>query len=235
MPKVFAHRGGMKHAPQNTVAAFRRATAHGATGIETDAFLTRDGAVVLAHDASVGRRPGAVRAIRDLDRGALPADVPTLDDLLDVVGPGCDLFVDVKDDDAFPVLAATVLRRRDPADLRLWLAHADFERSERRVVEGWAGTLPGAHLVDSTSAVRLGPDPAGYLGELAAGPIRWLNLPIADWTPALVAGCRSAGLQTMAFRVHDAAASVRAVQLGLDAVHGDDVDAMVGVLGRRAA
>ena len=232
MPKLFAHRGGMAHAPQNTLAAFRRATAHGATGLETDAFLTRDGAVVLAHDPLVTPGP---RAIRDLDRAALPVEVPTLDDLLDLAGPHCDLFVDVKDDAAFPVLAASVLRHRDPADLRLWLAHADFERSDRQVVTSWAGTLPGAHLVDSTSAARLGPDPARYLAGLAAGPIGWLNLPITDWTPALVTACRAAGLQTMAFRVHDADRAAQAVDLGLDAVHGDDVDALVDVVARRAA
>ena len=234
MLKVFAHRGGMAHAPQNTLEAFRRATAHGATGIETDAFLTRDGTVVLAHDPVVVRS-GSVEPLRDLTRGALPPHVPTLDELLDVIGPGPDLFIDVKDDAALPVLARTLLRRRHPGDLRVWLAHAGYLESDWRLVAGWAGVLPGAQLVDSTSVSRMPDGPAAHLARLATSPLSWLNLPIDEWTPDLVTACRRAGLQTMAFRVHDAARVERALALGLDAVHGDDVDAMVEVVGRRAA
>ena len=225
----------MAHAPQNTLMAFRRAIAHGATGIETDAFLTRDGAVVLAHDPVVARRPGSVEPLRDLTRAALPPHVPTLDELLDVIGPDPDLFIDVKDDAALPVLARPLQHRRDPADPRVWLAHAGYLESDWRLVAGWAGVLPGAQLVDSTSVARMAAGPAAYLAHLAASPLSWLNLPIDEWTPELVAGCRRAGLQSMAFRVHDADRVERALELGLDAVHGDDVDAMVAVVGRRAA
>ena len=235
MLKTFAHRGGMAHAPQNTLEAFRRAMAHGATGVETDAFLTRDGVVVLAHDPVVARRPGSVERLRDLTRDALPPHVPTLDQLLDVVGPSTDLFVDVKDDAALPVLAETLLRRRDPGDLRVWLAHAGYLESDRQLVASWADVLPGAQLVDSTSLTRMPDGPAAHLAQLAAGPLRWLNLPIAEWTPELVAACRRAGLAPMAFGVHDAQRMERAVALGLAAVHGDDVDVMVEVVGHRAA
>src|SRR3954471_4745801 len=90
-PLVFAHRGGRKHAPENTVPAFRRAVRRGATGIETDAFLTRDGVVVLAHDPAVRTADGRTRLISELDRAELPPHVPTLEDLLDVVTDGHDL------------------------------------------------------------------------------------------------------------------------------------------------
>ena len=222
----------MAHAPQNTLQAFRRATAHGATGMETDAFLTRDGAVVLAHDPGLAGRP---ELLRDLPLEALPPEMATLDELLDLIGPGTDLFVDVKDEAALPPLAATLLRRRDPADLRVWLAHAGYLESDWRLVAGWADVLPGAQLVDSTSVARMPEDPAAHLAELSASPLSWLNLPIEEWTPELVAACSAHGLSTMAFRVHDARRVERALQLGLDAVHGDDVDAMVEVVGRRAA
>jgi glycerophosphoryl diester phosphodiesterase len=231
---VFAHRGGMAHAPQNTLAAFRRAVAAGAGGLETDAFVTRDGVVVLAHDAVVRRRPHRRTLIAELDRAELPPHVPTLDDLFDVAGPDLPVFIDVKDVAALPALAEVVRRRRDPADPRLWLAHAGYDTSQRRVVATWAATLPGVHLVDSTSVQRMAGDPGSYVTDLTDGPINWLNLPIREWTPELVELCRRTGVSTMAFRVHTARRGRRAVRLGLDAVHGNDVDALLRVAAARA-
>jgi glycerophosphoryl diester phosphodiesterase len=229
-PLVFAHRGGRKHAPENTLAAFRRAVARGATGIETDAFLTRDGVVVLSHDAVVRTGWREARPIRKLDRAQLPPAVPTLDDLLDVVDDHHGLFIDVKDAAALPGIAAVVSSRRPAGELRLWLAHAGFRESDRELVAGWADLVPGAHLVDSTSVSRMAGNPAGYLAALARTPIGWLNLPIRQWTPELVELARDSGLQTMAFRVHGAGRARRALRLGLDAVHGDDVDALLAAV-----
>ena len=42
MTILFAHRGASKLAPENTLEAFRLGLAHGATAIETDAWMTRD-------------------------------------------------------------------------------------------------------------------------------------------------------------------------------------------------
>lgn len=52
---VIAHRGDSAHRPENTLAAFQSAVEIGAAMIEMDAQLTRDGQVVVMHDASVDR------------------------------------------------------------------------------------------------------------------------------------------------------------------------------------
>ena len=54
-PLVFAHRGGSGLAPENTIAAFDTALALGADGLELDVRLSRDGVVVVHHDASLDR------------------------------------------------------------------------------------------------------------------------------------------------------------------------------------
>jgi len=229
-PLLFAHRGGRKHAPENTLEAFRGAVARGATGIETDAFLTGDGVVVLSHDATVRTGRREVRPIRELDRAALPPAVPSLEDLLDVIEDRHALFIDVKDPAALPGIAAAMAARRPAGEPRLWLAHAGFRESDRRLVAGWADAVPGAQLVDSTSVARMEGDPAGYVAALARTPISWLNLRIREWTPELVGLARDNGLQTMAFRVHRPGRARRALRLGLDALHGDDVDVLVAAM-----
>ncbi len=62
-PLVIAHRGTSLVAPENTLPAFELAIAAGAGMIETDALLTADGQVVLAHDDSLLRTTGRVGSI----------------------------------------------------------------------------------------------------------------------------------------------------------------------------
>ena len=63
---VIAHRGASGHAPENTLAAFRRALSLGATFIETDLQLTRDTRFVAIHDETVDRTTNGNGRVHDL-------------------------------------------------------------------------------------------------------------------------------------------------------------------------
>jgi glycerophosphoryl diester phosphodiesterase len=52
---VFAHRGGSGLRPENTIAAFDHGLSLGADGLEFDVHLSRDGVVVVHHDATLDR------------------------------------------------------------------------------------------------------------------------------------------------------------------------------------
>jgi glycerophosphoryl diester phosphodiesterase len=54
-PLVFAHRGGAKIAPENTIFAFTKAVEMGVDAIELDVHGTADGKMVVMHDATVDR------------------------------------------------------------------------------------------------------------------------------------------------------------------------------------
>jgi glycerophosphoryl diester phosphodiesterase len=54
-PLVYAHRGGAALRPENTLAAFDHGLALGADGLELDVRLSRDGIVVVHHDATLDR------------------------------------------------------------------------------------------------------------------------------------------------------------------------------------
>jgi glycerophosphoryl diester phosphodiesterase len=54
-PKVVAHRGGGRHAPENTLAAIRAGAALGFRGVELDVMLAGDGTPVLIHDQTLER------------------------------------------------------------------------------------------------------------------------------------------------------------------------------------
>ncbi|MCH7789691.1 MAG: glycerophosphodiester phosphodiesterase, partial [Acidobacteria bacterium] len=91
-PICFAHRGASAVEPDNTLPAFELALRLGATGLETDAWMTADGSVVLDHRGQVGpllrRRP-----ISAIERADLPAHIPTLGDLFSVCGVEYDLSI----------------------------------------------------------------------------------------------------------------------------------------------
>ncbi|MGN7357677.1 glycerophosphodiester phosphodiesterase [Paenibacillus sp. SAF-054] len=95
----FAHRGSSKICPENTMAAFRKALEQGATGIETDVQLTKEGQMVLIHDETLDRTTSgtgwvkdySLQELQELDAGSKfdPAfqgeRIPTLDELLELV------------------------------------------------------------------------------------------------------------------------------------------------------
>ena len=94
---AIAHRGASGYAPENTLAAFRRATALGVTFIETDLHLTRDAHFVALHDETVDRTTtgqGPIQTltlaeVRRLDAGSwfgsefMGERVPTLVEILE--------------------------------------------------------------------------------------------------------------------------------------------------------
>ncbi len=70
---VYAHRGGSKLRPENTMLAFEHGLSLGADGLEFDVHLSRDGVVVIHHDAALdrttnGRGPVAALTADELAR-----------------------------------------------------------------------------------------------------------------------------------------------------------------------
>lgn len=64
-PVIIAHRGASKQAPENTMAAFRRALELKAGGLELDVHLSSDGHIVVVHDEKVDRTSNGTGLVRD--------------------------------------------------------------------------------------------------------------------------------------------------------------------------
>jgi glycerophosphoryl diester phosphodiesterase len=76
VPIVYAHRGGAALAPENTLAAFDNGIACGAEGVELDVHLSRDGVVVVHHDATLERttnRRGPICELTAAELGRIDA------------------------------------------------------------------------------------------------------------------------------------------------------------------
>jgi glycerophosphoryl diester phosphodiesterase len=62
----WAHQGGAKEAPSSTLYAMRQAVANGADALELDVHMSKDGVLMVCHDATVDRTTDGQGAIADL-------------------------------------------------------------------------------------------------------------------------------------------------------------------------
>ncbi|MEO7668464.1 MAG: glycerophosphodiester phosphodiesterase [Polyangia bacterium] len=103
LPLVIAHRGASAVEPENSLAAFERANADGADGVELDVLSCATGQVVVFHDddlTRLGGRPEQI-AILSLDelRGVRllsGAAIPTLEDALEACGDRLLMNIELK-------------------------------------------------------------------------------------------------------------------------------------------
>ncbi len=98
-----AHRGASAYEPENTLRAFERAIEMGATMLELDLYLSRDGHLVVSHDSEVGqgtRSSGRVAEltlaeIQQFDAG-LGERVPSLADVVELARGRIQLYIELK-------------------------------------------------------------------------------------------------------------------------------------------
>src|SRR3990167_84585 len=67
LPQLIAHRGASLRAPENTLAALYEAKVLGATWVEFDVRLTRDGKAIILHDDTLERTTNGQGVVADLD------------------------------------------------------------------------------------------------------------------------------------------------------------------------
>ena len=107
---IIAHRGASHDAPENTLASVRLGWAQEADAVEVDVRQSRDGHIVVIHDAHTRRTARVKRLVRaqtldelralDVGRWKHPRyageKVPTLAETIETVPAGKRLFVEIK-------------------------------------------------------------------------------------------------------------------------------------------
>ena len=144
-PLLIAHRGASAEAPENTLAAFRRALALKVDGLELDVQTTRDGVAVVFHDATLRRltgEPGRVvaqtwRALQKL-RVNRTEPIPRLVDVLRLTRSRTVVQIELKRG----VVVAPVIRAIRTARAAKWVILASFEPRLVREAARLAPTIP---------------------------------------------------------------------------------------------
>lgn len=227
-PIAFAHRGARAHAPENTIESFTLGLRLGATGLETDIWVTADGVAVLDHDGVV-RKGIKRRRIADCRRDELAPHIPSIDELYDECGVDFDFSIDVKDPDAYEPIVDAVRRRGPEVAARTWLCDTDFDRlADRR------DDLHDVRLVHSTRLSRLTTTPEQHAARLADAGIDAMNMHHTDWNGGLVTLFHRFGVRAFSWDLQFEHQLETAFRMGVDAVYSDHTDTMVDVMRREA-
>ncbi len=257
-PVNFAHRGDSRRAPENTLEAFRRAVEAGSGGLELDVHLTRDGHVVVIHDATVDRTTSGsgpvngatLSELQGLDAGhGFSPDggmtypyrgrglrVPTLAEVLEEF-PGVSINIDIKDlESGYEKAVIEVLREAGAEGRALVVSeHHPAVRRVRKVSGGSVAT--GASRREVVVFYLLS---ALCLEGLLRPDYDALQVPVSYGRLALVTrrfveAAHALGVRVDAWIINDAAEMRRVLDLGVDVVMTDRPRTLAGVLAERGS
>lgn len=224
-------------APENTLAAFGRATALGVRYLETDVHTTRDGHLVCFHDATLRRVTGLPGRIRDLDLAAVrrlrvggTEPVPTLAEAM-AAYPDSGFAVDLKDERSIEAMAQ-LLREHPAWAARLcvaaawsrWLARLQDEVPGVTTALGWRSLT--TLVAWSRGGVR--PPAAVARGAFAHVPLRLGGLPVM--AEAVVARAHDLGIRVVVWTVDEPDTMHRLLDTGVDGLITDRPDLLRDVL-----
>lgn len=238
---VIAHRGGKAIAPENTLAAFKKAIELGADYVEIDVRATKDGKLVLMHDRTVDRTTNGKGAVKDLDFATIRSldagskfsaqytgeRVPTLEETLALCRNKIHIYLDHKEAPTPQVLAA--LKRY---------------KMEKQVVvyNGTEDLLEWKRLAPHIPVMPSLPDeyrkPGGVAEYLKALPAEVLDGNLVEWTQELVAQAHAAGAKVYVDNLgpNDSPDGFRkAIAMGVDGIQTDHPDQLLTVLKEKTA
>jgi glycerophosphoryl diester phosphodiesterase len=223
---IIGHRGASAEAPENTLAAFRRAAELGAAGFETDLRVTSDGEFVLLHDARVNRTTNGrgqvdelpLEAVRRLDAGSWFDErfagerIPTLEEALELAAKlDLRVYLEVKAPLSSSLPRALAERLRNT------------RRLERIVVLAFDGATiaavrkaePGLETALLTDRER------GAVREAQRAGAKHLAPRHMRATPRLIRQAREAGLGVVVWTVNRRREMRRMLSLGVDGIMTD--------------
>jgi len=196
----------------------------GATGLESDVWITADGAAVLDHDGVVGGRLRR-RPISSCERTELPDHIPGLAELFKVIGTEIDISLDIKDPAAAPEVVACA--RDVGAEDRLWMCHPD-----REIVASWRELSPRIHLVESTRIPHMNGGFERHVAASAALGIEVINLHHSEWSGGHIALVHRFEMLAFGWDAQFERVLDELLDAGIDGVFSDHVDRMLAAFER---
>lgn len=208
---IAAHRGGAGLWPENSLLAFKNALQLGVVQIETDVHLSRDGELVIIHDATLERTTFGVGEVgmHDWDqlkaielRGAEGECIPHIDDMFSVLVPSTvGLRLEIKTGvggTRYPDIEEKILRCLRTRSLLCRTVVSSFDWQYLLTLRALEPGIRVIGLVKQETHDSLG-GLAGVLDAAAASDVHEISLPVDLMTADSVDIARRAGIR---FGVH---------------------------------
>ena len=218
-PILFAHRGGKAMAPENTIEAFQKALTCGSNALESDAWVTKCGHVVLHHDPRFGpifKR----RRINKCELSSLPSSIPTLQSFYSKIVGTYDFSIDIKDEKAAKKVIEVSNEYSFPLE-KLWMCHPSIEK-----LTLWRDLNPTVRLVNSTKLESVKEGPERRIATLSQVGIDAFNMHFSEWNEALVALCHRFRIRSFAWDAQEERQINWLLGIGIDGIFSDHVERM---------
>jgi glycerophosphoryl diester phosphodiesterase len=248
-PLVAAHRGGALLWPENSLLAFRNALALGVDALEFDLHLTRDGKVVVIHDATLERTTTASGPVRDRtlaeirsarikarDGTVTDERAPTFAEVLELARPrAVELLPEIKvgaDGQPYPGIEEKVVRLVRARDM---MARVTIQAFQAPTIGRLRAVQPDVRTMFLVSRLRLDgkraspPDAVRWAREAGASDLG-IEFRVID--AAVVAAAHAARIRLSAWTVNDESDLRRMAELGVDVIMSDRPDLARRVTGR---
>ncbi|HUH59673.1 MAG TPA: glycerophosphodiester phosphodiesterase [Candidimonas sp.] len=234
-PKLIAHRGAGRDAPENTLASIRLGARHGFTMMEYDVKLTKDGIAVLLHDDTVDRTSNGtglaaektLAELATLDFGAWHSrdyagePIPTLHTVAAcTIARGIHSNIEVKPTagtDAHTGTQVARLARRLWANVEVPPLLSSFSEVALDAAGREAPELPRALLIEKDM-------PPGTLERAKQLGCIGVNLNHQHTSLAVVEAVRAAGLTLAIWTVNDLARAEELLRYGCNAIVTDNIN-----------
>ena len=240
-PRLFAHRGLALEAPENTLLAFAKAIALGASYVETDVHASSDGHAVIAHDPDLKRIAGLDRRVDSLTLAELQKIDLGHDQTFSTLAEALDGFpetrfnIDVKSRAAVqPTIDAITAAG---ASDRVLVSSFDERRRAAAIrgLPGVASSSSARRFLFALLAGKVGFSPAvrGSLRGLVAVQVPEKALGLTITTARMLRRLHAAGVEVHIWTVNDPIRMAELLDLGVDGIVTDRIDLALDVLSRR--
>lgn len=225
--ELVAHRGDRANAPENTLAAFRRACDIACEAIELDVHLTADGQLVVIHDDTLERTTSGagpvaqqpLAALKQLDAGAwfgpefAGEPLPTLAEVVELVAGRRTLVVEIKS----PPKDTERTEQAVISDLR----NGGVLTSSLIISFDWDSVAKVQRLAPQAAVSLLGLDGPELLEAARRQKTGRLSLLHSACTPELMTTVKANSLWINVWTVNDRERMTELVALGIDSLASD--------------
>jgi glycerophosphoryl diester phosphodiesterase len=238
-PKVIAHRGGRRWAPENTLIAFQKSIELGCDGIELDVQRCASGELVVIHDHELSRTTNGIGLVKDatlpelkrlsagawFDKEFATERIPTLEEVLSLVSGKLLINIEIKNAPvSYDDIEADLISVLEGYEFRERLIISSFDHQCMLRLHKLNTGLKLAVLAD---AILI--DLKEYAGKFGAA---YWHPCYGSLTAAAIEDAHAAGLEVNAWTVNEQRDWVDSAKNGLDGIVTDDPEGLKKLIER---
>ena len=246
--EIIAHKGASGLAPENTLASFQLALTMGVDIIELDVRNTKDEEIVVIHDETLDRTTSGtgnvhdytLEEIRQLDAGSWfdskfkEERVPTLREVLDLVGGKCRVLIEIKHmdhphyDDFAQKLVDVIRQEENGFDWVILQSYEEKYLEEAHAYDEHVQTKQMLVGEDSAPLIAFYVESRMHLGRSEkSGQLMALNPHYKTLSPRRVFRMHAKGYKVYAYPVNERKDMIVMLNMGVDGIITDFPDRLI--------